>query len=1131
MRLRLKISISYMLITLVAVCITSVFIYLGTSNLIVNNMSSNALYATQEAGYMLDNFLYEVEDVTSLVFANRDVLEYNHEKSNANSYESLEKETAIAGFLSSLSLYRNYSDFAIIYSDDNYVGRLSSTTGKLFEEVSLFGRLKKFLGDNDSVWFTGYGENYKRMYYTKRLNDGAIILTSVFYREFDDIFEATKGQSEMNSSILDGDVTIYSTTEGASGKKSDAGLMAKLKDETEGSFELDDNIVSCHKCRNGWTLVTFSSKETVYRVLDYIRNISIIFASVSVLFVVAVGEIISRSVTRPIADMADAVKKVQDGDFDADIPDNNTKEIHMLSQGLKSMAKSVKDNIAAADKANQEKSKFLANTSHEIRTPMNAILGYSDMIIEESEEEVTINRATTIRSAAKNLLSIVNDILDFSKIEAGKIELKEDDYHIENVLCEVENIIRIPAMQKNLEFEASLLNKFPAVLYGDDIKIRQILINLANNSIKFTNEGYVKITAKCIKDDNDESLVRMIFQVTDTGIGIKPEDLGKVFGAFQQVDAKNNRKKEGSGLGLSIAKEFAHMMNGDITVESEYGRGTIFTVDIQGRVVSWEQEKEKPINVKGKRILLVDDNETNLVVLENTLAPYGVETERAMCGTEVLENDHLDSFDMIFMDHRMPDLGGDEVVRELRARKETDPKLGEVPIIGCTADTDGDASKIMIGAGMNDCIVKPVSVTKLEALFRRFLMLAVIVFVCIPFTGCKTNEDTLKTPGIVKKTEIEFSWWGDDEKHDKTIDGIDKFEAANPDISVKGSYTERGAYKDRISAMFYASTEPDVMQIDYDWLEAYSQDGKGFYDLEKVNDRIDLTGYPKEILDYGRVHGILNAVPLALDMHLLVINEDFCERYKLPMPKTWDDLDEMGKRLGASLYYPLIVDDAESILFLLAAYTEQTTGKAMYSKSGRLTFTRDDFRIMLEKYEDLIDKHVIRPLGQANILEWKNGKSAMAVSTISKLPSITESLKKEGVSMDVYNLPVSEGASITGLYCAPSVLYAISDTTKNIDASARFLSYILNSSAVNKSGVENGAPTLKISQDHIMDMASKEDIPLLGAKLLYQINPKLQNPKMNSDAALKLYEDVFVKIGFSEMTIDEGVELLFSSLY
>lgn len=1128
MRLRDRLTYSYGAITLVVLAMAAALISVGSNRMVTQNVAENVLNTTTEVGHILDNYISDAEDITSLIFSNTDVYEYNHDKYVVDEYEKIETEAMITEFLNSITIYKSYSDFMIVYRDGEYLGQISSTTRELFENENIFDKLSDKLSDKNEVWFCGYENDYRRLYFAKRLNSGAIVLTSFFYREFDEVFDSVK-KSDMETSIVSDGVIIYAPEKKLIGSNESAELMQSIEDNRTGAFVYGSSIVSFYYCNNGWLLVTKTSLDNLNEIMEYIIRVTV-FAVVSSLLVVFVaGFLIANSVQSPIAGMAEAIKQVEGGNFNVKIPDNQTREIHDLSVGLASMVASVKENIEIADNANKEKSKFLANTSHEIRTPMNAIIGYADMIIEEGDE-ASIARATTIRTAARNLLTIVNDILDFSKIEAGKIELKEDNYNIENVMEEVAGIIRIPAGQKDLAFEAELINKFPAVLYGDDIKLRQILINLANNSIKFTNTGYVKITGKCEPFADDNTKVKMIFQVIDTGIGIKPEDIGKVFGAFEQVDAKNNRKKEGSGLGLSIAKEFARMMGGDITVESDYGRGTVFKVEVISQVASWLGEEEKPVNVVGKKLLLVDDNETNLILFENMLEPYKVVTERALSGAEVLEKVENNSYDMIFMDHYMPDMNGDDVTREIRSKKNEDERFEKVPIIGYTADNDAETTKLCLSSGMNDCTMKPVSKKKLEDLFRRFLMIMILGILVIPTEACAISEFGTTLPELESKKEIEFSWWGDDERHEFVLDLIDEYERQHQDIDIIPQYTEEGAYEKRTQAMFYAGKEADVMQVDYDWLGLYSSDGSGFYNLNSLKYRFNTSNYPEDFLESAVRYGRQNAFPTGLDMQIFYINENFCDANFLQKPLTWNDLHRMGrvvKNTGDAL---ICVDSVEELLYMLIAYTEQVSGRPMYTEGGTLKFGKAEFEIMLKEYVSLINDNVIKPFGSDDIARWKEGRRGFTLGWISEADDLTKDFDS-GKRIEIAGFPVMTEARYKGLYARPSGLYAIADDAKYPEESADFMSFLFSHiDDVEGSGLKYGAPMSRFSVDYV-EKNRDAGTGFKAANLLYETDYSIQEPRMNGADNLTVFKEVFTDLGFEQITVEEAVDILFLNLY
>ena len=383
-----------------------------------------------------------------------------------------------------------------------------------------------------------------------------------------------------------------------------------------------------------------------------------------------------------------------------------------------------------AEAANRAKSDFLANMSHEIRTPMNAVIGMSELIIEESRGRKVYDFACNIKAAALNLLAIINDILDLSKVEAGKLELVEDNYYIQLMVEESVNLIKINAQQKGLLLKLELSEDIPYQLYGDDGRIRQILINIMNNAVKFTKKGYVKliVTGELIEEEH----VRLIFTVEDTGIGIRKEDMGKICEDFQQVDMKKNRRTEGTGLGLSITKRLITMMNGNIRVESKYERGTRFVIEIEQKIVDKRTVKEMPVThesiqpedarmftCEDYQVLVVDDNKVNRKVACGMLEHYGFQLDETDCGVGAIRKVKERRYDMILMDHMMPEMDGIEATRIIR---EECGENGSIPIIiALTANVIRGAKEMFVSNGFQDFIPKPIARLELHSVLNKWI--------------------------------------------------------------------------------------------------------------------------------------------------------------------------------------------------------------------------------------------------------------------------------------------------------------------------------------------------------------------------------------------------------------------------
>ncbi len=383
-----------------------------------------------------------------------------------------------------------------------------------------------------------------------------------------------------------------------------------------------------------------------------------------------------------------------------------------------------------AEEANRAKSDFLANMSHEIRTPMNAVVGMSELIIEESRGRKMYDYACDIKSAALNLLSIINDILDLSKVEAGKMELVEDEYYPQVLVQDTVNLVRMAAEQKGLQMNVKLSDDIPCKLSGDEGRIRQVLINILNNSIKFTKEGFVNlsITKEWKKDD----AVGLCFVIEDTGIGIKEEDIPYIFESFRQLDMNKNRKTEGTGLGLPITKKLVQLMNGDIDLESAYGKGTRFTIRIPQKVLDERVIREAPItrNVvyekqsklfrcKEYKVLVVDDNLINRKVATTMLTSYAFQIHEASSGQAAIDLAKKNDYDIIFMDHMMPEMDGVEATKLIRA--ECDKRKQNPTIVALTANAIQGAREMYLENGFQDFLSKPFERTQMHALLEQWV--------------------------------------------------------------------------------------------------------------------------------------------------------------------------------------------------------------------------------------------------------------------------------------------------------------------------------------------------------------------------------------------------------------------------
>lgn len=399
-----------------------------------------------------------------------------------------------------------------------------------------------------------------------------------------------------------------------------------------------------------------------------------------------------------------------------------------------------------AETANASKSAFLSVVTHEIRTPMNAIVGMTDLILREPEHLSSKQEKylQNIRTSGDSLVMIVNDILDQSKIEAGKMEIIEDAYELRPMIEDVKMIIENRIGSKPIHLIYEIEDDIPRYLIGDSLRIRQILINLMNNAVKFTEDGYIKLSVKCVEVDSGKR--KLTFSVKDSGQGIKPEDLSKLGEAFAQVDTKKNHSKEGTGLGLSISKDFISMMGGQLEVKSEYGNGSEFFFSIWQGIASgidmtgvsgvskqaWQQEEQ--FTAPEAKILIVDDTQLNLIIAGELLRPLHMQIETATSGERAIEMVRENRYHVIFMDYMMPYMDGVETTEKIRAEAlkhgdnyELNAYFKSVPIIALSGDDSEEAKEKFLRAGIDDFTVKPIELKRLKKLLLKWLPEELIV--------------------------------------------------------------------------------------------------------------------------------------------------------------------------------------------------------------------------------------------------------------------------------------------------------------------------------------------------------------------------------------------------------------------
>lgn len=409
------------------------------------------------------------------------------------------------------------------------------------------------------------------------------------------------------------------------------------------------------------------------------------------------------------------------------------KELKFANSQLTKTLKMYDNAKKEMEKAVAARSEFLSKLSHEARTPMNALIGYAELINQEDINGEFYEFSMGIKSATNRLLNFFNDLIEISRIESGVSTLIEDEYKVEDSIKYVLNNVLYDVESKGLELRFKIGENIPSVMYGDKIHIQQIVLNLLSNAIKFTEKGYIEVEINAGYTDmvskNGRKLVKISISVADSGKGIRKEDREKLYVAFSQFNSKSVYENQGAGLGLTISKYFSNLMNGDITFESRYGKGSKFTCTILQEVVDetpLDRKKvsknvysnEIELSAPKAKVLLVDDSVVNLNIGRGLLLWFDINAATAGGGYEAIEMAKKNNYDIIFMDHMMPDIDGIEATKQIRKLNEHNRK---VPIVALTANTTDEARTVFISNGFNDFLAKPVELDAFKIVLERWL--------------------------------------------------------------------------------------------------------------------------------------------------------------------------------------------------------------------------------------------------------------------------------------------------------------------------------------------------------------------------------------------------------------------------
>ena len=763
LRLSTKLTVAILLVNTICISLLYFVASKGITSIMKEAEMSNLHAALNAQTNMIEEYIYHQEDMLMAFSRTAAVSEFLKDPDNeAKRLAAQEYTEQYYGKLQNWEgLYIGEWDTHVIaHSNPDVVG-IYTREGESLKQLQDEMLSRNGLYNAGIIVSPASQKLVLSLYYPVYDNDGHSIIGYVgggpFAEELDTLISSIEDENAKYYMVnVASDMYIFAQDEALMATQIEDTMLLSVidtiladKNQRNGSFEYTDrtegNSIAVYQYmpEYGWAVVSCNSEHNIYASVNETMRVLAVICLLSDIVIGLLSLLMIRLSTGPLQYVESAIIQLKELKLDKE-PQlykyiNTKSEVGQIATAIDSLYDSIGDMLEAekekqiAIAASESKARFLANMSHEIRTPINTVIGMNEMILRENKDPLIHEYAYNIKSASRMLLGLINDVLDISKIEAGKFRIVESEYKTDAMLKDAVLAIEARIDEKALVLDVDIDDTLPSELRGDEIRIKQILNNLLSNAVKYTPKGRIIFRAEGVHSDSGFALK---MSVTDTGMGIKQEDMDRLYESFMRLELEKNRHIEGTGLGLNITKQLVDNMNGTIEVTSQYGRGSCFTVEIPQTIVnpapigkagqvsveepSQTDEQTGYLYAPNAKILAVDDNKMNLMVVRALLKRCAIQTDVAMSGTECIEKCRNTKYDLILMDHMMPEPDGIKTLHLIR--EDTSGPNADTTVLVLSANVVEGMEEMYLKEGFAGCLTKPIMSDKLEEMLGKYLM-------------------------------------------------------------------------------------------------------------------------------------------------------------------------------------------------------------------------------------------------------------------------------------------------------------------------------------------------------------------------------------------------------------------------